>query len=70
MTKKDYVLIAEELKSRLPETGNRDGMMAAGFEMAVCAVANALAKDSPRFDEVMFVNYVFGKCKFGATKTN
>lgn len=52
MTRKDYVLIADRLRSRRAHTA---GYATAGFDHAVEAVADALAADNPRFDRARFL---------------
>lgn len=66
MTKKDYINIANGLKKSLALV---DKDTQSGFEMAAVAVASALSEDNPRFDEVLFVDYVYGKCGLNGKKT-
>jgi enterochelin esterase-like enzyme len=57
MTRKDYKLIAEELKKAFLREGYRES----NFLDAVNAVANALERDNPRFDYSSFRSAVFDK---------
>ncbi len=50
MTRKDYVLIAEALRESRPQMGGIEG-----WNCAAIGVADALARDNPRFDRERFL---------------
>lgn len=54
MTKKDYELIARALKST-HQTVNVPTRVAQQWANDVCAIADALAQDNPRFDRERFL---------------
>ncbi len=58
MTRKDYELIAKELKLYLDRISVQD---AEGYRMAIEAVAQALYVDNSRFDEDRFINAILGE---------
>lgn len=59
MTKKDYIIIAEALKSC--RTGMATDEMLRGVDHAVESLAVALARDNPKFAKAHFVAVVRGE---------
>jgi hypothetical protein len=56
MTRKDYVLIAEAAATARPNPRSDRGKdWYDGWHVTVCALANALANDNPRFDRERFL---------------
>lgn len=67
MTRKDYQLIAAELERSLPEhrpSPEANDYRRIGFALAVEAVARALGRDNPRFDQSRFYRAVYGMQPF------
>lgn len=65
MTRKDYNVIAAELKLSRPAVANEQDMSESkrsqriGFALAVEAVARALSKDNLRFDSERFYSAIY-----------
>ena len=55
MTRKDYVLIAEALARPIKPVIGHEHAMKIAWEEACANVADALAKDNPRFDRARFL---------------
>jgi hypothetical protein len=60
MTRKDYILLANELSVGRKEAAKHDGLAAKyGFSIAVKSLCDALARDNPRFDSDKFVDAIY-----------
>lgn len=69
MSRKDYVLLAEALRSTLPEPAP-DGLDSIGtirrhkyvqHRETTSAIIRALSRDNPRFDQSKFIDAVYGE---------
>lgn len=59
MTRKDYVLIAQVLRS-LNDDFNNGGSDEVSLELVVDSLATALSQDNPRFDRKRFIGASLG----------